>query len=165
MHELGACNVKVYDKSWVPLRMVMSPTLIGYEDILLKAVREAESYWNEKSGLPLFTGSDKVSITGHSVLLAPAPYDIRNGARTVAYTCCKTDVRGALTGATIYLNSNWILCSHRELIQIMTHELGHCLGLRHDGTHGSVMYGNRLNGVYTITDASVKFLRQVYGER
>lgn len=154
-------EIKAFERSWPPLLIVVSEDLKRKEGKLIKAVVSAATYWNERVGLSLFIPPGGTGIGSHFVPIRSAPKDTPKHASLV-YTRHVTNERGVLSEVSVYVRPEWKYRTVQELDRALTHALGHCLGLTHDGIHGSVMYGDEPNGVYAVTDRDASFLRSVY---
>jgi hypothetical protein len=157
-------EVKVFDLSWPPLVLDVDLELKRRDERLEKAVISAATYWNQKTDLTLFIPPGERCVGTHTILILPQPKE-PVFEQSVVYTRCYADDRGSLASATIYVRPEAKRSTAQELDRVFTHALGHCLGLTHDGIHGSVMYGDESNGIYSVLDRDVVLLRSVYGIR
>jgi len=155
-------DIKSFDRKWPPLLLAVSTELKRNDGKLLKALISASAYWNKKVGLPLFITPGEVGVSSNVISVVAASRKEDKSFSTM-YTRYWVDERGTLSKATIFVKPIWKHKTVGELERDFVHALGHCLGLTHDKIHGSAMYGGELNGVYTVTDRDVIFLRSVYG--
>jgi len=159
---LGLPNIRSWKVTWPPLMLIVDTDLLAGEQRILDAVKEGARYWNMKSGLQLFAGPQDVPADGHVIPIMPAPLDFDEHEHAVAYTRYALDGEGALARAAIYLMPGWESYSDSILGRAFCHELGHCLGLAHDGIRNSVMYSAAVPDQYVITEKDAEFLRSVY---
>lgn len=160
--ELGLKEVRRFDRSWVPLTIVVDPELNKHMDTISDAACEAAEFWNVRTGLRLFFPPGEVVREGGVIPLLSAPIDGSDHEDVIAYTRLQLTKNGAIRSAAIYVVPGWIL-TKAILKRALAHEFGHCLGLAHDGVRGSVMHGTALEGAYLVTEKDAEFLRQTYG--
>jgi len=142
--------------------LIVDTDFLAHEQRILDAVKEGARYWNMKSGLRLFAGPEDVPADGHVIPIMPAPMDTDEHDHAVAYTRYSLDRDGAIARAAVYLMPGWENNSDAILGRAVCHELGHCLGLAHDGIKNSVMYSAAVPERYEITDKDAEFLQSVY---
>ncbi len=132
----GACSGSedlVWLKKQLPIRVLVEPYHADEAARADKAVRSAVALWNQQTGLNLMT----VVSRGNADAV------VRWGVPTVVgssdeggYVAHHKDVDGYMTAAVVIYYVATDDMSHR----VLTHELGHLIGLAHDSFKASPMY-------------------------
>lgn len=160
---LGMQNILVWKRDWPPLTLIVDTDLVDVEEKILEAVKAGARVWNDAALLELFVGADNIRREGHVIPIMPAPMDTDEHEHAIAYTRYTLDADGAMQSAAVYLMPGWESFDKDIFHRAITHELGHCLGLAHDGIRDSVMYSAAVPEKFVVTKKDAAYLESIYG--
>lgn len=160
----GMPSIRRWDKKWIPITLIL-----GEEDFLpdevprlMSAIKAGAKFWNTQTGLKLFAPQGDIGTGGVIPVKRRDPLTMESEDNAVAIASLTINQKGELKNAVVYMN-NWENLPSLTLDRAMKHELGHCLGLDHDESDLSVMYGAVSRSVYCVSPADKAFLEEVYG--
>jgi len=160
----GLPGIQRWNRKWIPITLVVGEEEFLKEEVpkLLNAVRAGCKFWNEQIGIKLFMPLGDIGTGRVIPVKRHDPLTMKTEDSTVAYAHLTISNSGELKDAVVYM-SNWENLPSLSLARALQHELGHCLGLGHDESGLSVMYGSVSRSIYCVSPADKAFLLEVYG--
>lgn len=163
--EVGMLGELKFTSDWVPLTLIVDTSISALEDHIIDAVKEAAAWWQDETSRRYFVPPGEIAVGGHVIPILEAPEDTeRDKDRVLAYVELRVDQKGYLASAAVYLMPSWRGQTHATLVQAFKHELGHCLGLAHDGDVRSIMWHKVGERSQFVSPNDVSLLEELYPE-
>lgn len=149
--------VHVYPQD-LPLLIVLNRDASDWGAI----IQRAADMWNAELGTPVFIYAGPIDVpppTGSGIIIVAIDAEKHDGAQT---TYLADSLTGIMSHTVITMPTGRFPSAAALLMA--RHELGHCLGLTHDGDKESLMYPSitPLDTHKRVTDADIRRLRQMY---
>lgn len=130
---------------------------------------DAENQWNNVSGSRINLNFIKTvssdELNRNEVYFSDDPTLFGSGVIGIALVSYK-DSTGEILEADVLINDNTFLSTNKDsslyLGNVLTHELGHFLGLAHEGVMESTMYYQAERGQHVLADIDKQSIVQLY---
>lgn len=146
--EEGGCPV-AWKRGNIPIFIALDPTAADWE----KPLKEALEFWSDaRPGLFLYGGVMDQTETSGSIVGVVATSGAPNSLTRLGVNNC------VINGGVVEVRME-----EKNQRRVITHELGHVLGLAHDDQKASVMYPASVPGEFHVTKKDLALLQATYG--
>jgi len=156
-------NFPAFDQDRIPI-MITVDHLVSVH--VRRAIDGAIVFWNTGLGYRAFTREVIEEGSVVPVMGFEGDESARRKRVALAYVRITVNEDNVLVSASIRLNTHKIDADGIDFTKLrnaMAHEMGHLLGLAHDGHPPSVMYPKALSNKPVITGLDKRWLKTSYG--
>jgi len=152
-------QVTKFNREWIPITFVIDEEgLVSTLPRVQFGLRQAIAFWNYGLGFDVFM---RLGDIGEGAAVPIIGLEKTSQALASARLTVGRD--GAIKDAFVEIDEGKLYSlKDTEMVRVLCHELGHVLGLDHDESSSSVMYGRASIAGYRITDKDKELLTTAY---
>lgn len=152
-------QVTTFNREWTPITLVIDEEgLASTLPRLRFGINQAISFWNDGLGFTVFMKLGDISEGAVVPVIG-----LEKTGQALASARLTVGKDGAIKAAFVEIDEGKLYSlKDTEMVRVLCHELGHVLGLDHDESPSSVMYGRASIASYRITDKDKELLTTAY---